>query len=286
MIGWNEEPMVFHCEREQLVGILHRGANPDARLGVVILVGGPQYRVGSHRQFVLMARDLAAAGYPVFRFDYRGIGDADGEPRTFESVDDDLRAAIAAFERAVPGLSGVVLWGLCDAASAIMMCATPPLVMGKVVVNPWVRTPASEARAYVRHYYLRRVLQRDFWRKLRSGAMDVRMAAQQFIQALRRAAAPTGKAPDFAASYIDRMLAGTRKFHGAVLVLLSGRDLTAREFDALHTSSPDWRRAMRLPAVRFVRIENADHTFSDRRMLDTATRATINWLGGLSTVQE
>ena len=65
MIGWNEEPMVFHCEREQLVGMLHRGANPDARLGVLIVVGGPQYRVGSHRQFVLMARDLAAAGYPV-----------------------------------------------------------------------------------------------------------------------------------------------------------------------------------------------------------------------------
>jgi uncharacterized protein len=281
MTGRNEEPIVFDCEGEQLVGILHRGANSDARLGVVILVGGPQYRVGSHRQFVLMARDLAAAGYPVFRFDYRGMGDADGEPRTFESVDDDLRAAIAAFERALPGLSGVVLWGLCDAASAIMMCATPPLVRGKVVVNPWARTPASEARAYVRHYYLRRVLQRDFWRKLRAGAMDVRKAAQQFIQALRRAAAPTAKAQDIAASYIDRMLAGTQKFPGAVLVLLSGRDLTAREFEELHASSPGWRHAMKLPAVRFVRIESADHTFSDRRMLDTATRVTINWLGGL-----
>jgi exosortase A-associated hydrolase 1 len=286
MTSSNEDPIVFDCEGEQLVGILHQGANPGARLGVLIVVGGPQYRVGSHRQFVLMARDLAASGYPVFRFDYRGMGDGEGEPRTFESVDDDLQAAIAAFERAVPGLSGLVLWGLCDAASAIMMCATPPSVRGKIVVNPWVRTSVSEARAYVRHYYLRRVLQRDFWRKLRAGAMDVREAAQQFIQALRRAAVRTAKTQGFAASYIDRMLAGTRKFHGAVLVLLSGRDLTAREFEALHKSSPDWRRAMRLPAVRFVRIENADHTFSDRRILDTATRATIDWLGGLSTMQE
>jgi uncharacterized protein len=285
MTGWNEEPIVFDCEREQLVGILHRSANPDARLGVLIVVGGPQYRVGSHRQFVLMARDLAASGYPVFRFDYRGMGDGEGEPRTFECVDDDLRAAISAFEDAVPGMRGVILWGLCDAASAIMMCAAPPSVRGKIVVNPWVRTSVSEARAYVRHYYLRRVLQRDFWRKLRGGAIDVRNAAQQFIQALRRTATPAAIAQDISASYIDRMLTGTLKFRGAVLVLLSGRDLTAREFEALHASSPGWRRALRLPTVCFVRIENADHTFSDRRTLDTATHAAIDWLGGLSTVQ-
>ena len=48
------------------------------------MVGGPQYRVGSHRQFTLMARAFAAAGYPVLRFDYRGIGDSEGESRGFE----------------------------------------------------------------------------------------------------------------------------------------------------------------------------------------------------------
>jgi len=64
---------------------------------VLIIVGGPQYRVGSHRQFVLLARHLAAQGIPVMRFDVRGMGDSKGKPRNFGQLDDDLRAATDCF---------------------------------------------------------------------------------------------------------------------------------------------------------------------------------------------
>ena len=68
-----EKALVFDCENEQLPGIVHRPSAPAAR-GVVILVGGPQYRVGSHRQFILLARFLAAQNFAVSRFDYLGSG--------------------------------------------------------------------------------------------------------------------------------------------------------------------------------------------------------------------
>ena len=51
--------------------------------GVLIVTGGPQYRAGSHRQFVLLARFLAARGMAVLRFDYRGMGDSEGAPRDY-----------------------------------------------------------------------------------------------------------------------------------------------------------------------------------------------------------
>lgn len=89
--------------------------------GVLIIVGGPQYRVGSHRQFVLLSRRLAGEGYPAMRFDYRGMGDAGGAMRSFEDVRADIGAAIEAFQRAVPSLRRIVLWGLCDAASAALL---------------------------------------------------------------------------------------------------------------------------------------------------------------------
>ena len=117
-----ERVLLFTCQGLSLPGILHPGA-PGASRGVLVVVGGPQYRVGSHRQFVLLARDLAAAGVPVLRFDCRGMGDAEGEFPGFEDLDADLAAAIDAFFTQVPSLREVVIWGLCDAASAALFYA-------------------------------------------------------------------------------------------------------------------------------------------------------------------
>src|SRR3546814_10054701 len=107
------------CAEAELVGILHRPA-AAARRGVLIVGGGPKYRAGSHRQFLLIARRLAEQGYPVLRFDHRGIGDSDGPYLGFEALDADIAAAIDAFVAHCPQVEEVVLWGLCDAASAIL----------------------------------------------------------------------------------------------------------------------------------------------------------------------
>lgn len=40
-------PIVFECRREQLLGIAHLPGN-SARFGVLLVVDGPQYRVGSY----------------------------------------------------------------------------------------------------------------------------------------------------------------------------------------------------------------------------------------------
>src|SRR5690606_34104291 len=98
-------------------------------------------------------------------FDYRGLGDSEGVFQGFEHIEADIRAALQAFRAAVPSLRTIVLWGLCDAAAAIaMMPKHQDPVAGAVLINPWVRTQEGEARAYLRHYYLRRLLSADFWR--------------------------------------------------------------------------------------------------------------------------
>jgi alpha/beta superfamily hydrolase len=53
---------------------------------VLVIVGGPQYRAGSHRQFTLLARSLAEQGFAVLRFDYRGMGDSTGAMRDQQST--------------------------------------------------------------------------------------------------------------------------------------------------------------------------------------------------------
>jgi len=58
-----ERAFTFSCQGSELVGIAHLPA-VEADRGVLIVVGGPQYRAGSHRQFLLLARELAREGVP------------------------------------------------------------------------------------------------------------------------------------------------------------------------------------------------------------------------------
>jgi exosortase A-associated hydrolase 1 len=273
--------VTFHCEAATLAGVLHVPLAGGQPTGVLIVVGGPQYRVGSHRQFVLTARALAGAGYPVFRFDYRGMGDSGGAPRTFDSIDQDISAAIDAFMDEVPTLKQVVILGLCDAASAaIIYCGSGDVrIGGLALANPWARTEAGEAKARVRHYYGQRLLQRAFWGKLMSGGFDFRAASLGFAGALRRlfgADSPPG------ASFIDRMYEGFRSFRGPVLLLMSGKDLTAREFDDLAASSGNWSELLSQPRVRRVDLRVADHTFSGPGALEQANEALALWLDASS----
>ena len=41
--------------------------------GLLIISGGNEVRSGAHRGMATLAQRVAAAGYPVFRFDRRGV---------------------------------------------------------------------------------------------------------------------------------------------------------------------------------------------------------------------
>ncbi|MFO1190154.1 MAG: hydrolase 1, exosortase A system-associated [Alphaproteobacteria bacterium] len=279
----------FPCQGASLVAILHpaaAGAAP-ARIGVLVVVGGPQYRVGSGRQFVDLARALAAAGVPVMRFDYRGMGDSDGDKADFEAIDQDIRAAIDSFMARAPGLDGVVLWGLCDAASAVLFYAhLDPRVRGAVILNPWVRTAATAAKAYLKHYYVERLKSPAFWRGLATGKTAIGPAIRSWFGMARQAAsgAATAGGSDglascrAAGSLPDRMAAGLRDYRGPVLLVLSGDDLTAREFEEAARGSALWQRLLADRRVTTHRLPDADHTFSSTAWRRQVSDATRDWL--------
>jgi uncharacterized protein len=272
-----EATAVFECRGQRLLGIVHHAAQ-SSDVGVLIVVGGPQYRVGSHRQFVVTARSLAAAGYPVLRFDYRGMGDSEGEPRSFESISEDIRAAIDYFVK-TQQVSSVVLFGLCDAASAnLMYCADDQRVRGMILVNPWVRTLEGEARSYVRHYYLQRLLSRGFWRNLLSGGFSPWRSASDLFLKLARSRRGASRPLEAGSSFIERMYEGFFTFRGDVLLLISGRDLTAKEFVDFCAEDRRWGRLMARATISVQDLPDADHTFSSREDLDRADRLCIEWL--------
>lgn len=278
-----EQALAFPCGDAWLVGVATLPAAPAAPAprGVLVVVGGPQYRAGSHRQFTLLARALAGQGIPAMRFDVRGMGDSGGDARGFEGQEADIRAAIDAFMRCVPGMREVVLWGLCDGASAAAMYAgSDGRVAGLVLLNPWVRTEESLAKATLKHYYRERLLSPDLWSKIAGGRFGLRAALSSLLGQVRRAMQPPAKAQAAAcaSSLPERMHDGLARFPGPVLLILSGADLTAREFADLSSASAQWRRLLAAPRFTRHELAPADHTFSRRAWRDQVAAWTADWV--------
>lgn len=284
------------CDGDALVGLLSEPApsstvTSSSDTGVLLIVGGPQYRVGAHRQFTLLARALAASGTPCLRLDYRGMGDAEGAMRDFADVDADIAAAIDAWQRERPQLRRVVLWGLCDAASAALLYVhrrRDPRVAGLCLANPWVRTEASLARAQVKHYYLDRLRQPAFWRKLLSGRVGL-SALRELLGKLALArsarAGSDGAAGDRQDSrqdtrhYTEQMADGLRGFAGPVLLMLSGDDVVAKEFlDRCRDGGPAWQGLLSRPGLRRADLAAADHTFSTADWRAQVERLTADFV--------
>jgi exosortase A-associated hydrolase 1 len=271
-----ERPLIFTCQGSRLAGVLHEGGS-RIPVAVLVVVGGPQYRVGSHRQFVQTARALVATGITVLRFDYRGMGDSEGNYAGFERVAEDIRAAADALCEAGRPDRGIVLLGLCDAASAILAyCCADPRIAGLILMNPWVRTEQGQANAIVKRYYLARLRQADFWRKLFSGNVRILGALMSLLRNLGRAS--RGPASTKAPGFITRMYEGLRDFRGSVLLVQSGRDLTADEFRALCRSEPQWQRAIKRASVQMIEMPAADHTFSTAVHLAQFNQTCADWL--------
>jgi len=266
----------FDCAGDSLVGVASVPPEPAAR-GVVVVVGGPQYRAGSHRQFTLLARALADQGIAALRFDVRGMGDSEGTARPFDDTGADLDAAIGAFMAQVPALREVVLWGLCDGASAAALYAQrDPRIAGLALLNPWVRTEAGAASATIKHYYRARLFDKAFWQKLASGKFDAGAAVRSAFGLAKTAlaAAPA----DSSVSLPDQVYQGLAGFKGKLLVMLSGADLTAQEFMDASAASDAWRTLMAHPRVTRHELPGADHTCSRRDWHDQIAAWTADWL--------
>lgn len=252
-----EKAISFQLNQEHLFSIVHQPESHNST-GVLLVVGGPQYRAGSHRQFVQLSRALATQGIASMRFDYRGMGDSEGEKQPFDAICDDIKAALDAFCDET-GLTQVVIWGLCDAASAAMIYAhKDKRVRGLILLNPWLRSEAAMGKTMVRHYYLQRLLSKDFWKKLLGGKVNLGGSikdARGFVQD----SMATGDQQQ--GSYQQRMQSGIGKFEGQICLILSGVDLTAREFEQQVIGNKAWP-VINSEQCRIHRLEQADHTFS------------------------
>jgi uncharacterized protein len=286
-MNYKEQACRFGCKDASLLGILSLPQQSGKR-GILFVVGGPQYRAGSHRQFTLLARQFASQEIPVMRFDYRGMGDSEGEQRDFNTVDDDIRSATDCFFQQVPEMTEVVLWGLCDAASAAIFYAHQDnRISGLVLLNPWVRTAQGAAKAYLKHYYFQRLFDAGLWKKIISGNFAFLASMRSLMRQIGALTQPKNNSGNAASNHAqasdvvplpEKMFRGLRLFKGRTLCILCSDDLTAQEFSDVTGASRKWKKLMSSAMITRRDLEGANHTFSQRQWREQIGRWTIDWV--------
>jgi exosortase A-associated hydrolase 1 len=217
----NRLPLTFACEDATLAGTIDTA---PASVGLLIVSGGNEVRAGAFSGQAQLAARIARAGFPVFRFDRRGVGDSEGANRGFRSSGKDIAAAIDAFRAMAPQMNRVVAFGNCDAASALMLAGGAGCD-SLVLSNPWTIEDTQDdlpPAGAVRSRYAEKLADPRELVRLVTGKVDFRKLARGLARAVMPRQAPSSLAQD--------MSAGLARFEGPVRILLAETDRTAQAF--------------------------------------------------------
>lgn len=125
----------------KLFGIRCQPRRPSTRMPILFLNTGANRHIGTCRFTVMLARRLAAHGFPSWRIDLAGIGDSDAMPGQPDHVLDsmascvDVYAALDMLES--EGYGRCIAVGLCSGAHLAFVCARHDSRLARLVlVNP------------------------------------------------------------------------------------------------------------------------------------------------------
>jgi exosortase A-associated hydrolase 1 len=259
--------LTFSCGDEMLSATLDEA---EGAIGVLMVTGGSQTRIGSHRMYESLGKSLAKRGYPSMRFDRRGVGDSSGDDPGFRDSGPDLAAAASAFRAEAPAIERLVGFGLCDGATALALHGVDAGVADVILVNPWLVEASSgePPPAAIRSHYRRRLLSLAGWKKLLTGNINVRKLAG----GLRKA----GSATD--SSLADEAARGLQRFGSPATLILATGDATATA-----AAAEVERRAFAGLIDATIEIETDSHTFAragDQEALEAAVLAALVALEG------
>lgn len=254
---------------------------------VILLNTGVEYHVGPHRLYVSLAREWAADGLLVLRFDVGGIGDSrppdngTGNVAYPEHMLEDLGHAIAWIRQTAPG-TPVVVAGLCSGGWLAFRAARDGLDVDAIVsINPplYLRDGAAGTQWLSQEHefdrYHRAMRDGAKWLKVLRGEASYRSFLRIAAGALgRRAAACLSGAlgrplPDGLAS--DMCAIANRGIESLFIFSEGDRGL---EYFRGHVP-PARRRARVRRFIQQIVVEGAGHTFrptsSQRRLRQLLT---------------
>lgn len=280
MTGAFNELAVHFGQSASLVGILTRPASemPIRKPAVVVLNTGIAHRVGHHRMYVKMARELAALGHNVFRFDFSGIGDSAPRKDIFNPIEAHQADVSEALDwlAASCGVNEAILVGLCAGAEiALRYGHSDKRVTGLVLLDP---TIPNSARFYARYISRRLMGLRSWWSFVRGRGMIWNQLSERARSAFgtetSRSAGVTDELKQLYVKSFERKL--------NVLIVVTGKALAGRYREQLFDAFPD------VPLKGWISFEyfrDADHTFTSEEVRAALQKLVVGWIEDLSITQ-
>ena len=256
--------LTFDCEGAQLGASLDEA---DGSTGILMVTGGSQTRIGSHRLYERLGRTLVVQGFPCFRFDRRGVGDSAGEDPGYRGSSPDLAAAAAAFRAEQPGLRHVVGLGLCDGATALALYGTEAGIDGIIMINPWLVEAEADVPppAAIRRHYREQLLTLSGWKRLLGGSISYR----KLLRGVAKAAKPI-EGSELAAEVAQALGRGSLPTtlilaKGDATAIAAAREVRARAFQGLISRREE--------------IDTDSHTFAKPGDVEALAAAILSALG-------
>ncbi len=289
----------------RLTGMLHEPDNQVRRnVCVLLLSPGVKGRVGPHRLYLKLAAGLVSFGYHVLRFDFTGLGDADGDlaegvlADVYNSIQsgrytDDARAAMDWCERTT-GITQFVASGLCGGsitglhAAAVDRRVRALLGLGIPVAfeggpEDWRRQLTRGQLGRLRAGYFRRLTNPSSWLRFLSGRSSYRIMWRSLLIRRKadsdqgiRLASPDNTNPHFAPAFLSVLRSGR-----PIFLVFSGADRLEFEFREKFVE----RHRREMESFRDLWhlhiIPNANHVLSHPDWVEEMVSVSLRWLNPL-----
>jgi hypothetical protein len=252
------------------------------RPAALLLNAGLLHRVGPNRLYVALARRLAAAGLPVLRFDYSGLGESEARRDELTIEQSSLAEGVEAME--FLETSGVadrfVPMGICAGAeNAHRLAREDARVVGAVLIDGYAyRTPGYYLRECARH-----LLSRRSWARLAASPLELRRLLG--VGRVASAAAPERNPGglDFERQFpprdtyreeLTRILARNVE----LFMIFTGGGM-AEFYNHPRQFAEAFPSLARHPRLRLEYMKSADHTFTLRGHQDAVMASIDTWAG-------
>ncbi len=259
---------------------------------IVLLNAGRVHHVGPNRLHVIMARRLADNGFPVFRFDFSGIGDSTVREDNLPFKNSALletQEAMDYMSRAT-GNKRFILMGICSGASVSFKTACcDKRVIGAVLINAAGHLHNCTDDA-LNSYIWNRTSERHYWRVLSFRSL---FSAKKWLKAIAGKVEYRNRIKLMMGFKLRRLFEHKRKVSsGENNIATDLRLLTERDVSLLHVYSEEDKGLDYLKLMlgdemkvwssniksRVEIIPGADHTFTMLWSKEYLINVVHNWV--------